>query len=138
VKFDSRINIVTTAPSSLSESTIELPPNYVLAVALIGLALLIAFVQVWVGLAIGLFGLFLLIQTALIRLKFSETALEVYRGSTQIRQFPYQDWQNWQIFWAGLPILFYFREVNSIHFLPILFDPKLLRECLERRCPIPR
>jgi hypothetical protein len=129
---------VTTAPSSVSEPTIELPPNFVLAIALIGLALLIAFVQVWVGLAIGLFGLFLLIQTALIRLKFSETALEVYRGSTQIRQFPYQDWQNWQIFWTGLPILFYFREVNSIHFLPILFDPKLLRECLEQRCPVRR
>jgi len=43
-----------------------------------------------------------------------------------IRRFP-QEWQNWQIFWPGVPILFYFKEVKSIHFLPILFDPKTLK-----------
>jgi hypothetical protein len=31
-------------------------------------------------------------------------------------------------------VLFYFREVSSIHFLPILFSPSQLRSCLERHC----
>ena len=29
--------------------------------------------------------------------------------------------------------MFYFRETQSIHFLPILFSPKVLREQLELR-----
>ncbi len=65
-----------------------------------------------------------------------ETALDIYRSEQLIRQFPYADWQNWRIFWHRVPILFYFKEVKSIHFLPILFDPKMLETCLERHCPL--
>jgi hypothetical protein len=89
-----------------------------------------------VSLAIALFGLFLLFQTATIRLRFTETDLDIYRSETLLRRFPYKDWQNWQIFWSPVPILFYFKEVNSIHFLPILFDPKALQSCLEARVPL--
>lgn len=74
-------------------------------------------------------------QTATIRLQFTENALDVYRSGTLIRRFPYQEWLNWRIFWSPVPILFYFREVKSIHFLPVLFDPKMLQTCLEQRCP---
>jgi hypothetical protein len=126
---------VTTAPSSFSQPTVELPPSFALPIGLVVLAVPIALLQIWISLVVALLGLFLLFQTVTIRLKFTDTTLEVYRGETLIRQFPYQDWQNWRIFWSGIPILFYFKEVNSIHFLPILFDPKLLRECLEQRCP---
>jgi hypothetical protein len=59
--------------------------------------------------------------------------LDIYRGDKLIRRFPYQDWENWDIFWYYLPTLFYFKEVKSLHFLPILFDPKLLRACLEAK-----
>jgi len=93
------------------------------------------FIQIWVSLAIGIFGLFLMFQAVTIRLEFTETALDVYRSETMIRRFPYQDWINWRIFWPSLPILFYFKEVKSIHFLPVLFDPKMLKTCLEQRCP---
>jgi len=93
-------------------------------------------VQAWVGGAIAIFGLFLMFQAATLRLQFTETALDIYRGKTLIRRFPYQEWQNWQIFWSPVPILFYFKEVKSIHFLPIIFDPKMLKTCLEQRCPI--
>ncbi|NJN88640.1 MAG: DUF3119 family protein, partial [Leptolyngbyaceae cyanobacterium SL_7_1] len=65
--------------------------------------------------------------------RFTEAALDIYRGETLIRRFPYQDWQHWEIFWHPLPILFYFKEVKSIHFLPILFDPNQLRVVLEQR-----
>lgn len=116
-------------------STIQLAPSYTLPVVLVIAAIPVLLVQPWLGGAIALFGLFLIFQAATLRLQFTESALDIYRGETLIRRFPYQDWQNWQIFWTTVPILFYFREVNSIHFLPILFDPKTLKTCLEQRCP---
>lgn len=107
-----------------SSTTIQLAPSYTLPIVLVIAAIPLLLLSVWVGGAIALFGLFLLFQAATLRLQFSETALDIYRGETLIRNFPYQDWQNWQIFWNKVPILFYFKEVKSIHFLPILFDPQ--------------
>lgn len=115
--------------------TIELAPNYRLPIAIAFLGIAIIFVQVWVGLVLALFGIFLLFQSLSLRLQFTPTDLDVYRGETRIRRFPYQEWQNWEIFWQPVPILFYFKEVKSIHFLPIIFDPAMLRTCLEQRCP---
>jgi Protein of unknown function (DUF3119) len=130
---------VTSIPASnqLPES-IELKPNYTIPAVLVAIAIPIAALQLWVGIGIGIFGLFLTIQTAIIKLKFTTIALEVYRGSKLIRTFPYQEWETWQIFWQPLPILFYFKEVNSIHFLPIIFDPQVLRTCLEHYYPLPK
>jgi Protein of unknown function (DUF3119) len=125
---------VTTAVPADS-STVELAPSYTLPIALAILAIPAFFVQAWVSLAIAVFGLFLLVQTVMLRLRFTETALDIYRGTTLIRRFDYTEWQNWRIFWQPVPILFYFKEVKSIHFLPILFDPTLLKRCLELHCP---
>lgn len=130
------MSVTATTSSSIPAGTVELSPSYNLPIALIMIAIPLLFVQAWVSLAIAILGLFLLFQTILIRLKFTDTAMDVYRGETLIRRFPYQDWSNWQIFWHPVPILFYFREVKSIHFLPVLFDPKMLRTCLENRVPL--
>lgn len=119
----------------LSSQTVELSPSYNLPIALVLLAIPLLLVQVWVSLVIGLFGIFLMFQAVTLRLRFTETDLDIYRGETRIRRFPYKDWQNWRIFWLPVPILFYFKEVNSIHFLPILFNPKMLQACLESLCP---
>lgn len=127
--------MTTATPAPRSEQSIELAPSYAVPLVLGLAALPIAFVQLWVSLAIGLFSLFLLFQAATLRLRFTPTDLDIYRGEQLIRRFPYQDWQNWEIFWSAVPILFYFKEVKSIHFLPILFDPKMLRACLEERFP---
>ncbi len=128
------LQIVTSsfAPSTL---TVELKPSYNIPIVLLVAAVPLLVVQLWVGVVIGLLGLFLLIQTRTIRLHFTATDLDIYRGEKLLRRFPYQQWQNWRVFWNGIPILFYFKEVNSIHFLPILFDPKTLKSCLEERCP---
>lgn len=126
---------MTTIPTSEAKQTIELAPSYKIPLVLIISALPLAFWQPWVSLAIALFGIFLLLQTATIRLKFTDISLEVYRSEKLIRNFPYQDWLNWEIFWSPVPILFYFREVKSIHFLPIIFDPKTLKNCLEKHLP---
>lgn len=127
---------MTTSFVTNSASTVELSPSYKLPSVLTIAAIPVFLVQAWVGGAIAIFGLFLMFQAATLRLQFTETALDIYRGKTLIRRFPYQEWQNWQIFWSPVPILFYFKEVKSIHFLPIIFDPKMLKTCLEQRCPI--
>lgn len=127
--------MTATTSSPLSAQTVELAPSYTLPVVLAIAALPLLPVQPLAALPIAVLGLFLLFQTATIRLKFTETALEVCRNDKLLRRFPYQEWQNWRIFWPPVPILFYFKEVKSIHFLPILFDPKMLQTCLEQRCP---
>jgi hypothetical protein len=131
------LTIVTTTSTQTptASDSVELSPSYGIPIALVAIAIPLVWVQPWVSGAIALFGLFLLFQAATLRLWFTASALDIYRGETLIRRFPYQDWQNWQIFWPAVPILFYFKEVNSIHFLPILFDPKMLKTCLEQRCP---
>jgi len=87
------------------------------------------------ALPVVLFGLFLLSQAALLRLSFNAEALVVERAGREIRRFPYGDWQAWRLFWGPLPVLFWFREVHSIHLLPMLFEAGALTEQLERRLP---
>ena len=120
----------------LSSETIELTPRYNLPIFIIILGVAISINLVIIGIITVLFGFFLLIQANIIKLKFTPTALEVYRQKTKIREFPYTDWQNWAIFWQPVPILFYFKEVKSIHFLPIIFDPVTLKQCLEKYYPL--
>jgi Protein of unknown function (DUF3119) len=129
---------MTTINQSVANTeTIELSPSYKIPVVLILVAIPVAILQIWIGLFIALLGLFLMIQTATIRLRFTQTALELYRSQKLIRQFPYSEWQNWEIFWQRVPILFYFKEINSIHFLPIIFSPQTLLACLEKYIPRP-
>ncbi|MEY3331740.1 MAG: hypothetical protein RLZZ176_40 [Cyanobacteriota bacterium] len=116
-------------------STVELKPSYNIPVFLVLGAIPILLIQPWLGGILAVLGLFLMLQAVILRFKFTATAFDLYRGEKLIRRFPYQEWQNWRIFWNPVPILFYFKEVNSIHFLPILFDPKTLKSCLEERCP---
>ncbi|HAC64236.1 MAG TPA: DUF3119 domain-containing protein [Cyanothece sp. UBA12306] len=123
-------------PSDITQQTVELAPSYKIPLILIGLGIILIFLQPWVSLPIALLGLFLLFQTVTIRLQFTPTDLDIYRSNQLIRSFPYEEWTNWRIFWNPIPILFYFREVKSIHFLPIIFDPKTLKTCLEQYCPL--
>ncbi|HBE16052.1 MAG TPA: DUF3119 domain-containing protein [Cyanobacteria bacterium UBA11149] len=124
----------TTSPGTPTQ-IVELSPSYALPLALILMGIPMILLKIWMGFAIAVFGLFLMFQAITLRLQFTDTALDIYRSETLIRRFPYQDWSNWRIFWTPVPILFYFKEVKSIHFLPIIFDPKTLQNCLEQRCP---
>jgi hypothetical protein len=137
------VRIEYTVTVSSADKTTTLQPSYNIPIALIlgGLgSACLSWVMWGVSLAIvagivALFGGFLLYQAATLRLVFTITDLDIYRGDSRIRQFPYKDWQMWDIFWSPVPILFYFREVNSIHFLPILFSPTQLRSQLEQHVP---
>lgn len=119
----------------ISRPTVELKPSYNLPITLVFIAIPILFIQPWVAVVVALLGLFLMLQAVTLRFQFTSTDFDLYRGEKLIRRFPYQEWQNWRVFWHKVPILFYFKEVNSIHFLPILFDPETLKSCLEERCP---
>jgi hypothetical protein len=90
------------------------------------------------GLVLAIFSIFLYIQTAILQLTFSADALLVTRKSwgapaVELKSFPYKEWQYWQIFWPRFPVLFYFREINSIHFLPMLFNADQLQSELKQR-----
>ena len=87
----------------------------------------------WPTLVVGLFSVFLLVQTYILKLEFSEDDLVVWRGQEELRRFPFREWMSWRLFAPWLPGLFYFRETKSIHFLPILFNPTELQEQLELR-----
>ncbi|MGB3636894.1 MAG: DUF3119 family protein [Rivularia sp. (in: cyanobacteria)] len=127
---------MTTSLTSNSTSTVELKPSYNIPIVLIiGSIPLLLIGQPIAGGIIGLFGLFLMYQAVTLRLQFTATDLDLVRGDKLLRRFPYSEWLNWRIFWNVVPILFYFKEIKSIHFLPILFDPKTLKACLEERCP---
>ncbi|MBJ7364190.1 MAG: DUF3119 family protein [Synechococcus sp. SupBloom_Metag_053] len=90
------------------------------------------------GLVLAIFSIFLYIQTAILQLTFSADALLVTRKSwgasaIELKRFPYKEWQYWQIFWPRFPVLFYFREIHSIHFLPMLFNADQLQSELKQR-----
>ena len=112
---------------------LELQPRFWVPLGVVGLGLACGLLS-WIAAAVVvLFGCFLMLQTALLRLRFEAEALVVTRSGNEIRRFPYSDWMGWRVFWPGVPVLFYFREVNSIHFLPMLFDANALKEQLTTR-----
>lgn len=128
---------MTDSASSSASSTV-LTPSYKLSIAIIAIAFVVLLLPVktgGAGIVLILLGSFLLYQSATIRLSFTATALEVQRNDRVLKTFPYAEWQTWKIFWPAVPILFYFKEVNSIHFLPVLFSSEELLECLETYCP---
>jgi hypothetical protein len=118
------------APLPDPSQGVILAPSPWLPLAVVALGLAGLLINLWLALVLSLFGLFLLIQSQILRLQFSADALLVWRGSTVLRRFPYSEWLNWIVFWPALPVLFYFREQRSIHFLPVLFDANTLREQL--------
>lgn len=118
-----------------STAIVELSPNFKIPLFLILGACILSLVSLWGAGFIALLGLFLTVQTFLIRLQFTDQSLNVLRSGKIIRSFPYSEWLNWEIFWSKVPILFYFKEVNSIHFLPIIFDSETLTACLQKYYP---
>ena len=127
--------MTTNIKADNSTEVVELAPNFKIPLFLILTAGALCFVSWWLGGAIAILGLFLTIQTVLIRLQFTDEALNVLRSGKVIRSFPYSEWLHWEIFWSPVPILFYFKEVKSIHFLPIIFDSKTLVDCLQQHYP---
>ncbi|MEO1589924.1 MAG: DUF3119 family protein [Cyanobacteria bacterium J06632_22] len=128
------LQTVSTTPAT--DETTVLSPSFKLPLGLGAIALPVLLWQPWGGAPVLLLAAFLAIQTARIRLAFTPQTLDVRLGERLLRQFPYAEWLNWVIFWHPVPILFYFREVNSIHFLPVLFNANELTTQLEQHIPL--
>jgi len=133
--------MVSSPPSPDPADGSILEPSYGVALGVMALGLLLLPAALlwgpalWAALLIVVFGLFLLLQTVLLRLQFTELDLVVWRQGAVLRRFPYAEWLTWTIFWSPLPVLFYFREQRSIHFLPVLFDATELRRQLSLHVP---
>ena len=122
-------------PSAPGSGTVLAPSVWVpLGVIVAGAACLVLWPlwsgAPWLAGIVAVFGLFLLLQTALLRLEFNGDSLLVWRQDTLLKRFPYAEWLSWRLFWPGVPVLFYFREQRSIHLLPVLFDADQLQQQL--------
>jgi hypothetical protein len=75
---------------------VVLDPAYGVSLGVIGLGLAALALSplwagaIWLSLVLAVFGLFLLLQTRLLRLEFGGDALLVWRQQTLLRRFPYQ------------------------------------------------
>ena len=121
-------------PPGNDQSVILAPnPRLPLLITALGLSLLPLPLHPWPTLIIGVLGLFLLLQTVLLRLEFTDKDLVVWQAGREIRRFPFERWLAWRMFLPGLPGILYFREEASPHLLPILFDAVALKSQLELR-----
>lgn len=113
--------------------TVVLAPDLRLPLATLLLGTLLCLLNLAAGGAVALLGLILLFQSVRLRLVFGPDALELHNGAVVLRRFPYKNWRNWRLFWMPFPLLLYFREVNGIHFVPVIMDGQGLRQQLEQR-----
>ena len=118
-----------------TSNEVVLKPMYRLPLIIIltGLIILLTPATKCFALTIIIFGLFLLIQSLTLKLKFTSKDLIVLQLDKEIRRFPYEQWLAWRIFFPKLPGILYFRETASPHLLPILFDEAMLESQL-RSC----
>lgn len=118
-------------------TSVTITPKFTLSFIVLALGITALFILPIVpALLLFLFGLFLIYQTATLRIVFLEDTFAVQRSGRTLVDFPYADWFTWKILWPPVPILLFFKEVKSIHFIPMLFSPKELQENLERFIPL--
>jgi len=124
----------TKTQSSTSDNVI-LKPSYrlPLTVIFLGLILLPLPISKWPSILTTIFGLFLLLQSFILRLEFTPKDLIVWQLGNELRRFPFKSWLAWRLLLPKLPGVLYFREEASPHLLPILFDPITLENQLKLR-----
>ena len=76
-----------SAGSTKSVECVELASNFRVPIGLAAIAIPILLWNLWVGSVLELFAVFLAVQAATLRLIFTPTALDVYRGEKLIRHF---------------------------------------------------
>ena len=115
------------------EVTLEPMHRLPLLIIVLGFPILLAPLPIWIAIAVSSFGLFLLIQSFTLKIKFNSEDLIVLQLGKEIRRFPFKNWVAWRIFLPQLPGILYFRETASPHLLPILFDKTMLESQLKLR-----
>tara|TARA_B100000963_G_scaffold42242_1_gene31440 strand:- start:209 stop:616 length:408 start_codon:yes stop_codon:yes gene_type:complete len=118
-----------------SKETITISPSFRLPIILIVLSFMLLFLNigVWPTIISGSFSFFLLLQAFTLRINITKEDFVVLQLGKEIRRFPFKNWISWKLFLPGLPGIFYFRETASPHLLPILFNPKQLKDELLKK-----
>ena len=121
-----------TSENPIDKDSVILSASYRLPIfiILIGLLFLITPFHPWPTIIISSFGLFLLLQSFTLKLKFTKDDLIVMQLGNELRRFPFKNWIAWRIILPKLPGFLYFREEASPHLLPILFEVNSLKEQL--------
>ena len=119
--------------NSKIEESVTIAPSFQLPLILIALSLSLLFLGIGSIPTIisASFSFFLLIQSFTLRIKITKDDFIVLQLGKEIRRFPFKNWLTWKLFLPNLPGIFYFREKSSPHLLPILFNPKELRNQLK-------
>ena len=112
------------------DNSVTISPSFQLPIILIFLSFMLLFLEIgiWPTIISASFSFFLLLQAFTLRIKITKDEFKVLQLGKEIRSFPFKNWISWKIFLPDLPGIFYFREQSSPHLLPILFNPKQLRE----------
>ena len=115
------------------EDSVTIAPSFQLPIILIALSFSLLFLKIgsFPTIISASFSFFLLLQSFTLRIKISKDDFIVLQFGKEIRRFPFKNWLTWKLFLPSLPGIFYFREKSSPHLLPILFNPKELRNQLK-------
>ncbi len=108
-------------------------PRLPLLIAALSITLIPLPFHPWPTITIGVFSIFLLIQSFTLKIEFTQEDFIVWQLGKELRRFPFKDWLAWRLFFPNLPGILYFREKASPHLLPILFDAKQLEGQLREK-----
>ena len=120
---------------SESKDSVTISPSFQLPIILIVLSFMLLFLNIgiWPTIISASFSFFLLLQAFTLRINITKEDFIVLQLGKEIRRFPFKNWIAWKLFLPSLPGIFYFRETSSPHLLPILFNPKQLKEELLKK-----
>ena len=120
--------------SKLQEPVI-ISPSFQLPIILLILSFMLLFLKIgyWPTIVFASFSVFLLLQSFTLRIKLTTEDFIVLQLGKEIRTFPFKNWISWKFFFPIIPGIFYFREKSSPHLLPILFNPKQLKNELLKK-----
>ena len=120
---------------SESKDSVTISPSFQLPIILIVLSFMLLFLNIgiWPTIISASFSFFLLLQAFTLRINITQEDFVVLQLGKEIRRFPFKNWIAWKLFLPDLPGIFYFRETSSPHLLPILFNPKQLKDELLKK-----
>ena len=120
---------------SETKDSVTISPSFQLPIILIVLSFMLLFLNIgiWPTIVSASFSFFLLLQAFTLRINITNEDFVVLQLGKEIRRFPFKNWIAWKFFLPDLPGIFYFRETSSPHLLPILFNPKQLKEELLKK-----
>ena len=120
---------------SKKQEPVIISPSFQLPIILIVLSFMLLFLHIgyWPTIVFASFSFFLLLQSFTLRIKITNDDFIVLQLAKEIRTFPFKNWISWKFFLPVVPGIFYFREKSSPHLLPILFNPKQLKDELLKK-----